>query len=256
VLLFAFQSCEKKFNAVIDTAVRPPTLLSATITPSAINTDTINIGPERKPDDLLTIQLIASLYILQSITSDKNASVRYTVGDSASSTFYGEGSVETKEMQPSDSLYSGYIEFRIQRVVVGKLTATFWIENQEGYQSNSVVLPLEISRLNHPPVISNPVIPATINTLQQTFFVCVKAVDSDGQADIKTVVLINLLTHKSFPLNDDGIGGDVFAEDSVFSQTFSVDPNQLAGDYPFALCAVDRSSDSSNIITQTITITH
>ncbi len=60
---------------------------------------------------------------------------------------------------------------------------------QSGYKSNTLILPLQIVRLNHPPIISDLVAPDTINlSTTTTFNESLKVLDPDGQDDIKSVL--------------------------------------------------------------------
>jgi hypothetical protein len=83
----------------------------------------------------------------------------------------------------------------------------------------------------------------------------VKAVDPDGQSDIRKVLMINLNSKNSITLNDSGKDGDKVASDNIYSQFFQAASDQPRGNYPFAFVAIDRSKDSSNVITRIITVT-
>lgn len=260
ILSLLHLGCDKNFNTVIDSTGDSPIISDAILSQYIINTDTINIGPERKPDDFLGIQISAFTNVHCSNYQNQIGSVRFMVQDDLSSDPLGEGTLQNNGIRPdlsaTDSIYSGYVTFQMKRVFIGKLIVTFWSENQSGYKSNSLLVPLQIARQNRPPLITIIYVPSSISASAQTpFLVEVKAVDPDGQSDISKVLMINSNTKKYFSLNDSGIEGDNVASDSIYSQYFRTDQNQLLGSYPFAFVAIDRSKDSSNVITRIITVT-
>ena len=100
---------------------------------------------------------------------------------------------------------------------------------------------------NHPPVLSNPVVPDTLTeeTLGNVIL-SIRAVDPQGLGDIDTVTLqiyppwSPVYTFQSF-LRDDGSPGDVEAGDSIFSfQGDMRDHMKRRGDYSLRFQAIDK----------------
>lgn len=106
----------------------------------------------------------------------------------------------------------------------------------------------------HPPVLSNLVIPDTINTSQITQFqISVRAVDADGQNNIKSVHRITGIGNV-YALNDAGLNGDAVANDSIYTETVSVSPPPPAGTYTFRFEAVDQEGLKSNTLIDSIVV--
>jgi hypothetical protein len=249
--VFSFSGCEKKFDSFIDPVQSAPVIMDASSSIALINTDTINIGTERKPDDLLTIRGVASMRVIHPEGKKEISAVKYSIFTDQSSSSLGEGDLNDNGNPPdrtaNDSIYSGYIEFQINRVLVGKLVLSLWSENSTGRISNTVFLPLTIVRLNRAPVISDLVAPDTINLAETTsFHISIKVVDSDGQQDIKSMIRFTP-SGKMLPLAP--------YNDSIYVETVSLVPPPALGSYNFRFRAADRSNDSSNVVTQPIIIT-
>jgi hypothetical protein len=248
--IFYFSSCEKKFDSIIDPNQNAPIIIDASSSITVINTDTINIGDERKPDDQLTIRGVASIRVFHPQGKKEISEVKYSISVDQSSSIIGEGVLNDDGILPdriaNDSIYSGYIQFQIPRVLVGKLTLSLWSENYAGQLSNTALLPISVIRLNHAPVISDLIAPSTINLATDTSFnISIKVIDPDGQKDIKSVSRYTP-SGKVLPLSP--------YNDSIYVETVTLIPPPALGTYLFRFRAVDRSSDSSNVLTQTIVI--
>ena len=103
-------------------------------------------------------------------------------------------------------------------------------------------------RMNHPPVISDLIAPDTINLSTTTIFTeSVKVIDPDGQEDIMSVLRLTP-SGKVFQLHA--------INDTTYSEEVSLNSPPALGPYVFRFCAVDRSNDTSNVITKTIVITN
>lgn len=215
-----------------------------------INTDTMNIGNERTPDDLLTIHGEASLRVSHPQGKKEISAVKYSIREDQSLSVIGEGVLNDDGILPdriaNDDIYSGYTQFQIKRVLVGKLVLSLWSENSTGQVSNTALLPLSIVRLNHAPVISNLNAPSTVNLAATTSFnISVTLIDPDGQEDIKSMLRFTP-SGKVLPLSP--------YNDSIYVETVTLVPPPPLGPYNFRFRAVDRSNDSSNVLTQTIVI--
>jgi hypothetical protein len=105
---------------------------------------------------------------------------------------------------------------------------------------------VQIVRLNHPPVLSELFAPDTINLARiNTFEISVKVIDPDGQNDIKSVSRFTP-SGKVLPLQA--------SNDSIYEEIVSLTPPPDLGSYLFRFRGVDRSNDSSNVLTHTIVV--
>lgn len=244
--------CEKNYNTVVDSPGSSPEIKDASFSVSVVNTDTINIAGQllRGPNDTLTIRGIAKVRIISFGDEKEIPIVGFSVSNFNFSSLLAEGVLHDDGVSPdakaNDSVYSGYIEFQIQRTVVGTFSINLWSESTTGYKSNTIILPLQIIRLNHPPIIFDLIAPDTINlSTTITFNDSLKVLDPDGQDDIKSVLRFTP-SGKILQLHA--------ANDSIYAEEVSLNPPPSLGSYIFRFCAVDRSNDTSNILTKTIVI--
>jgi hypothetical protein len=255
--LLSIFGCEKKNNEIVDPNSSAPELSNTSFSVSIVDTDTMNIAGQQghRPDDLLTIRGNANVSVLFPGNNKKISIVKYSVTNSRFSSPFTEGELHDDGVIPdakgNDSVYSGYIEFQIQRVFVGTFTIKLWCETTADYISNTILLPLQIIRLSLPPVISDLEAPDTVNLtiIKDEFLIKIKVIDPDGQDDIKAVMRFTpsgLIT-RFYPLNHD-------MNDSIYTERVGVIPRPDLGAYLFLFRAVDRSNDSSNVLTKTIVI--
>ncbi len=263
IIILSF-ACEKSDSVTIDTIGLSPTLSTGSINPATINTDTINVGGERKPEDMLqlSVKTYARVSHPQGKTEIEDVSARVYKELSSSAVAVisladdGAGVDSTKD----DGLYSGVLTFSSQRSVVG----IYWVElsaaDPHGFRSNTLLLPLQIVRGNRPPVVSALQAPDTlrISTQSQTLLLTIRATDPDGLADIRQVIFNTFLpdgrpsTGNPFRMFDDGTNGDLQNGDGTYSLRVA-SPTNL-GQYRFEFQAFDRSNASSNLIIHTITV--
>ena len=248
--LLSFSSCEKKYNTVVDSINSAPLLTGASLSQDTINTDTVDIGLQRSPEYMFTIQLPASVRVSHAVGVSEIGTVRYSITSERFSFLLNEGFLTDDGIQPDiskgDSIYSGYVSFQIPRSFLGQLTALFWSKSTGNFSSNIEMLPIHITRTNSPPFI--PALPEIISQTQtNSIEIKIKALDSDGQADIKTVYRVTK-SGKMYKLarEHDTIG------DSIFTEYIS--PCPPPGAYPFRFFAIDYSYDSSNVVLDTIVI--
>ena len=252
LILFCIAGCEKNYSTVIDSTASAPVIKDGSFSVSVINTDTINLAghPVRSPDDTVTIRGIAQARIDSSFNGTNVSLVGYSVINTNYSSSLTEGTLHDDGIFPDtkahDNVYSGYVEFKIQRVFVGSFSISLWSESSAGYLSNTFILPIQIVRLNHPPVLSDLIAPDTINlAIVNAFEISVKVIDTDGQNDIKTVSRFTP-SGKVLPLHA--------SNDSLYEETVSLTPPPDLGSYLFRFRAADRSNDSSNVLTHTIVV--
>ena len=273
VVLPCLSGCEKNYSTVVDSTASAPIMKDGSFSVSVVNTDTINIArhPVRNPDDTLTIRGIAQVSIDSSVGRISSTIVGYSVTNINFLSSLTEGMLHDDGLPPdtkaNDQVYSGYIEFQVQRVVVGVFSINLWCESTTGYFSNTLLLPLQIVRSNRPPVLSNLVADSliSISGIDQNYIqIIITATDPDGQSDIRMVYFNSYKPNGSpssgnpFLMYDDGdfsgSSGDSKVGDGLYSLKVGLPTN--AGTYRFEFHAVDRSNDTSNTIIKDIVVTN
>lgn len=257
VLLF-IASCEKQDSAVIDSSSFVPRLTSVVIHPSSINTDTINVGSERKPDDDLALRV--KTYAVVAPDTDwreiKSVQAKLLRETGLSKITVAELRDDGADVDSTkgDGVFSGWINFSIKRSEVGNYRVEVYAESAGGFTSVAIIQTLQILRLNRPPVLSDLRAPDTVRTSTQTsFLITVRASDPDGLADIRSVTRTTP-SNLVLQLNDSGVNGDAVAGDGIFSELVSLAPPPPLGSYQFRFQAFDRSNAGSNVILHTITV--
>lgn len=249
-------SCEKNTGTILDPHGFPPRIISLSITPSVVNTDTINVGPQRLPNDSLFIPISIRARVAASSTSAVGA-VGFTYFREPLSPLFS-GTLGDDGIAPDsiaqDSVFSAIIPLAIIRSDVGTFYVEVGANDTYGNSSSFVRIPFLISRLNQPPTISNLMAPDTVYTSStDEFFISVQVSDPDGPADIRSVTRTTL-QNNAYPLNDSGNNGDIAPGDGIYSETVSVVPPPNPGSYTFRFQAFDRSTAASNIIYHVIVI--
>ena len=256
--LFVIPGCENRQGSIIDNSGFAPSISFARITPDTIHTE--GIGPGRKPEDIIQVSFIGQARVTHPQGKDKISDVFCVVvnpsSDDIITSVQMNDSGSNSDLTPNDSIYSALVGFSIYRYQAGKFFVNFSSSSQNDFQSQRITLPLIISRPNIAPILSDLQCPSSVNTsTDSTFVISLKAFDYDGQRDIKSVLMISS-SGKEFPLFDDGTHGDVKADNGIYTETFSVTPPPPPGPYLFKFLAIDLSSDTSDVLTATITIIH
>ncbi|MBN1399133.1 MAG: hypothetical protein JXA06_13950 [Bacteroidetes bacterium] len=276
--LLCFSGCEKQYDSVVNSEGTAPVLSDAAFSLTVVNTDTINIGPVRSPDDQLSISGLASVKMVHPQGSANISRVFCSIVEDISGVSIGEYSLHDDGVLPDqhtgDGVYSGYVSINIQRSVVGKYWITFCGESSRGYvlsqgftyQSVSAMLPFRIVRENHPPVLSNLEMDTLVylGNTNHILQLRVSAIDLDGQTDIRRVFFNSYKPDGSpssgnpHSLYDDGGAnlddGDLTAGDGIYGLKISLPNATPTGIYRFEFRAVDKSLDSSNVLTRNIVI--
>lgn len=257
-LLFLSWSCEKQSPDIIDSKGLAPRILSASLNPSSVDSDTINIGPERKPTDLLSYEIVVSAKIDhpegEANLSETTVTFFRTKREPAilAGSLHNDGFFP--DLSAQDSVFTGLLKFSAMRSDIGSFFAEVTALDKNGFSSNTLRLTFSILRLNQPPMLSNLVAPDTVSrSTEDSFVITVVATDPDGPSDILSVTRTtpsNLVLY----LNDSGINGDITAGDNIFTETVSLSPTQPLGTYPFSFKATDRSNASSSIIVKSIVV--
>ena len=244
-------SCESTDKDIIDTSDPPPILLQAGLSPTTVNTDTINIGPERLPDDLLSIQLRVQAKFAHAAGEDRPLLPSFSILRNRRDAPLLTAPLADGGMGPDliagDSVFTALVTLQIPRSTIGLFYGEVWAEDSRGSRSNAALLPFSIIRLNQPPQLSNLQAPDTVKTSTQSqFFISVKAVDPDGQGDIRSVTRT---TPSGMVLQLTTPPGD-----SIYAETVSLVPAPPPGSYQFSFKAMDRSNAPSTIIYRTIVV--
>jgi hypothetical protein len=260
LIIFAgllFSSCEKKDNSVIDPTLNFPSITSASIIPSTVDTT-----------------IVHSIAYAHVTSVDPIDNVTATVTGPAPG-FPEEGIYTLKDdgIAPdsiaNDGVFTGYINYTMSCRLLGAHKVVFLAKNISGIPSNNIIEFMQVTNThNHPPVVSNLIITPkdiTINTIVNLVFE-LTANDPDGPCNIKEVFYTghdprdSALTKRG--LYDDGscclvegtnfTSGDSVANDGIFTRRFPPASPTFLGYYVYHLRAVDYSNDTSNILTDSI----
>ena len=251
-------SCEGRHFDIIDTIGLPPQIRSAALKPATVNSDTINIAPERKPEDILPYSLIITARIVHPSGGDQIVEPGVTFSRSNRDPHISSASLHDDGIYPdlsaADSIFSGRLQFSLKRSEIGSFFAEVFAFDAQGYASNTLRVQFTLLRLNQPPTISNLAAPDTVHLSSQSSFVITAAAsDPDGLSDILSVTRTTPSNLVLF-LNDNGANGDLTAGDGIFTETVSLSPNQPIDSYEFTFKATDRSNAISQVITKTIVV--
>ncbi len=269
-LVVAVLSCSPEPSGVLDTLATPPVLVSVTPASLTVNSDTINVGPTRLPTDRLEIRFPMWATVVAPVGSSPVAEVSGWVTDDRGVDVSGPFQLNDRGISPDttagDGIYGGYVSFGIVRVEIGTWSARVAATGVNQTRSSIAISPVQVLRNNQPPVLSGLIADGTIsssdpNPLMQ---LRVRAVDPDGPTDIQRVYFNSYLPNGNpasgnpFLLFDDGnatgVSGDQVARDSVYSLRVQFG-GAPAGTYRFEFRAIDRSSDSSNVIIHQVVVT-
>jgi|GEM_PF-385774 len=264
LILLLFGSCEKNPDSVVDADYSVGIIRNALLKPAIINTDTVNVGAERKPADTLKLGIIAAAILEKIPPGLEGEAVRYLLWNEDRTKSYGAGDLRDDGIAPDslrgDRRFTATIKFEIVRSVVGTFNADIWVTSKSGLTSPAFRLPLAIIRLNQPPRLSDLVAPDTLTLGNQNQFLLlqVRASDPDGSPDIKRVSFSSFRPDGSpssgnpYTMYDDGgtdviflpdvRSGDKLKGDGIYSLTIVLPPTTTPGVYRFEFEAVDRSN--------------
>jgi hypothetical protein len=187
-------SCERTDNSVVDINGVPPLLTNVIVSPSSVNTDSINVGPVREPEDTLHLKIGVFAETSAPGAGQEIATVGFSVLREGTTTPLVVGHLSDDGSPPDESggdgIYSGWAAFDIQRVEVGTFQIEVAAEDPNGFRSNTLISPLQIIRGNHPPSLSNLEAPDTVKlaSQDQLLVLQVTASDPDGVGDVQRVI--------------------------------------------------------------------
>ena len=276
IVVLTIEGCDQQPDGIIDPSGRQPNLAAVVLTTPAINTDTILVGGQRNPLDnlILTIRFRVTV----GIPATTLRAFHYVVTQSETGDAVASGDIAIPELEqwqlstitnPVTLLKSFLLPIR--RTEVGSYTVALSAFDVSGLESNVFLSPLTIMRLNRPPQISSLEAPDTLHLPAQdsvVFRFSLQAVDPDGTADIDNVRFTSIrpdgTPSSSGPIEmyDDGsfvdfggyTSGDAVEADGVYSRSVQLKYDATKGNYLFSFVAIDRSGDSSNVITHSILV--
>lgn len=270
LLTLCILGCQSDDSTPIDPFHSPPFVKSLAVSPSSINTDTINVGTQRLPTDSLRIRVKATAQVSnpEGISNVKEVTAR--VFKPASQDLIQTAQLSSDGNSPGgaadDATFSGVVSFVIVRSDIGDFKVEVTATNKTDLASNSLATFVSVLRLNKPPAVSDVVAPDSVSVGTSTVLLrlTVRATDPDGQSDIQRVFLNSFkpdgspATGNPFQMFDDGdvngLSGDVSKGDGIYSLIIQLPPNTTKGNYRFEFQAVDRSGAASNVIVHTLTV--
>lgn len=266
-LLLSHGGCEKQDSSIIDSVGQPPVLLQVDISPSSINSDSINIGPSRTPDDVLPLTATLTARVSAS-QGNPVSTVHFSLKNPVNNATISNGELFDNglgiDRTKGDGIYSGKASFEIKRVEIGIFRLELFAEAENGFQSNTVLASLSVYRGNRPPFLLDIDIPDTLQLRSQAQLLTlrVRAADPDGLADIARVIFNSYKpdgiasTGNPFQMYDDGLTnhGDERAGDGVFSLIIELRSTDMTGVYRFEFQAFDRSNEGSGTVVYRVTV--
>jgi hypothetical protein len=251
-----FYSCEKQSDVVIDPVLHFPSITANYFTPQVFNSDTLSItlGASVQSDDPIQKVEVKLFGLFNNIIASVELKDNGVFPDTAA----------------GDGKYTAILNYIFSCREVGLHKLEFIAVTQNGLSSNPIQNQIQIiQNPNAPPVVSDLIVmPDSVASNQGTFFIFqITAIDPNGSCDIARVFYTGFAPNGS-PLTprdlyDDGsccllppfntASGDSVANDSKFTRVFFGSTNQT-GYFRYFLKAVDRSGDTSNILSDSILV--
>jgi hypothetical protein len=262
--------CQSDENTPIDPFHLPPFVKSFEISPTYINTDTINVGHQRLPTDTLNITVNATAQVSDPGGISNLQEVSVGVYRPASRDLIKTAALLDNGVSPDaiagDGTFTGLVTFKILRSDIGDFQVEVTAVNKSNVNSNTLSNFVTVERLNRPPILSDLAAPdsVSVGTSVVLLQLTVRAADPDGQSDVQKVFFNSFKPDGSpssgnpFQMLDDGnagrTSGDQVSGDGIYSLVIQLPPGTPKGDYRFEFQAVDRSGAQSNTIVHTITV--
>lgn len=242
-LVLAQTGCETENTDPIDPSYNTPFIKNFNLAPEFINTDTIHVNNEIKPEDSLSIIWIIEAEV--ELRGSENPSLYYRLRDRNSPSSLKEGVLEKIDDSLISANVGGHIELRTTRATVGTFTVTIYAETETGLLSNTMTRNSTVFRDNKAPVILEVTAPDTIDTAVIgegiTIVMTVFVDDPDGVEDV-----IRVQTTNTQP---DGVKVGPFilekTESGIFNISFTITPDAKKGTHRFEFIAFDRFGKQS-----------
>ena len=92
--------CEKNQDTIIDSVGSAPRVTSALLAPSSVNTDTMNVGSNPQPGDVITLRIQASAKVIHSGGAAAISAVRIVVFDPGNRQATASGTLNDDGVSP------------------------------------------------------------------------------------------------------------------------------------------------------------
>ncbi len=251
--LMIVSGCTKQTGGVVDPSGVPPFVGTARVSP-----DSLKVKSLPESNGVLTVTVGAQARVIRQPGAAAIASVTVDVIAPGSTDPLLTVSMHDDGVSPDsasgDGIYSATVQFTVPSTASGVYRLRVVATDNQGFTSNAVELPLVMSRVSHPPVLSNLVAPDSVFVPvggDATIPLSIKATDPDGQADIKTVYFLSL--DSSNPTQQFVM--TAAAGDSVYSLIVQAsDGPTVRKVYRFLFQAVNVSGDTSASILHRLTL--
>jgi hypothetical protein len=262
--------CQSDENTPIDPFHLPPYVKSFEISPTSVNTDTINVGQQRLPTDTLKITVSAKAQVSDPEGLSNLQEVSVGIYKPGSQDLIKTAPLFANGVAPDaiagDGIFAGLVTFNIVRSDIGDFQVEVTALNKSNVASNTLSRFVSVQRLNQPPTLSDLLAPdsASVSTSVVFLQLTVEASDPDGPSDIQKVFFNSFKPDGSpssgnpFQMLDDGNAGgpsgDQVSGDGIYSLVIQLPPGTPKGNYRFEFQAEDRSGALSDTIVHTITV--
>jgi hypothetical protein len=256
-------SCEKTGDEILDPPAVKPFVVAASVSPENINTSTL---PQSGSG------VVASLTVKATVSSPTGSPGILSVSAELLDPTSGSTIVKvdlSKDPSVIDSTagivhYAGLLNATLSKSAAGRYGVRVSIATENSTGSNVVQRTVTFTRTNHAPVLSNLVMPDTVDVpsgSNSSFKAMAHVTDADGESDIKQVFFVNLDSSDPtfrYLLRDDGsVGtnsGDAAADDGIYTITVSAPFTAKGKSYRFRFQANDAFGDTSASIIHSVTI--
>lgn len=260
---YAFLSCTKEKQGVVDISLNAPRLLTASIQPPAVNldTDTINVVPLGSGN--FQINTSVNVQAIDSDGAQDIASLSFVIYPPTSPEPAASGTLSMSSFSGDTAFYSRSLSFVSNRTQPGFHTIEFSIRDDASLLSNVLRLTINVTRNNSRPQISNLSAPDTVrrpNSGSRPVFLAISAADSDGLGDLASVFFKSVNSSDpnfEFPLYDNGdlsTHGDSVAGDARFSTIVYIFSTFPLGTREFRFWARDNVGALSDSLGRFITV--
>ena len=233
-----------------ETEGAPPVLSDLTFTPDRL--DVATLGGEPTADVPLTLEVTVR---------DPDGAASLQVSYVVSSPIAGAEPLQTGTLQATregGGRYRASTTLRISAAEVGVYTIRVLAVDEAGLTSNQVIGSLLLTADGRPPVIDEVIVPERIQRPSEgttTLTLAAVVSDPDGLANLSSVVFWNVNSPaNTFPLRDDGEGGDETAGDGRYTATVQIASTNPPGPTTLAFQARDRGGLESEIVEATVTV--
>jgi hypothetical protein len=262
ILALGYWSCAKDPSGVTDTPLTQPFLVSASLSSSFFNLDTSTVNITHSTSGVYTVTVTLIARALRAAGSPNPLTASYSFFPPLADYATFTGNMNQVSTSGDTILYSAVIQFTAQRTDIGTYTISAYASSGGYGSSNTITLPLILTRKDSRPLVFNVSAPDTIVRPahgELLYIFSVSASDSDGYADIQQVFFKRILpnTSANIQMFDDGnyaVDGDLVAGDGIFSRIVEIDSSNTPGTKVFLFQAEDRAGEFSDSLTQSIVI--